>query len=50
MGWRCIECDNVAEKWGLCKRCWDYWRHPSNNGKVETNETSTIRDTKKPEA
>ena len=50
MGWRCIECDNTAEKWGLCSRCWDYYRHPSNSRKIGTNETGTIRDTEKPEA
>ncbi len=50
MGWRCIECFNTAEKWGLCSRCWAYWFHPSSYKKLKDNETGTIRDTEKPEA
>ena len=40
MGWKCIECENTGEKWGLCRRCWAYYMHPSNT--ATEDETSAL--------
>ena len=43
MGWRCDECDDgTAEKWGLCRRCWAFYMHPSNT--ATDDETTTLGD------
>jgi hypothetical protein len=42
MGWKCCECDETAEKWGLCRWHYAYYMHPSNH-KGE-DESTTLGD------
>ena len=44
MGWKCEECDETAEKWGLCRRHYAWYLHPSNQ--ISDHEKAALGHTK----
>jgi len=46
MGWKCVECDLAAEKWGLCEKHWAFYMHPSRQG--GNDESTPVVDKPKP--
>ena len=43
MSWKYEECDETAEKWGLCRWHWALYMHPSNQNNLKgDDETGTV--------